>query len=601
MFGLPLRAEDAVSADGRFTLQRVVGQQAPPDARDLAVSPDGRLLAVLPRWGGLDILDGRTCHRLRSYGTKGDTCDVLAWDAGSSRVVVGSENGNVAAWSAAKGTRLWYEGSVADGEVVRLAVSPGGALVAVLVGKRAVEIRRLDSGALVQAYAPQAGEVVDVAWLPGDRHLAVATTDGSFLDVVPLPHAGLGPRIVGPPEALNTIAASPDGRLLAGITTSGSLLQWTIGGDATSPSKLGVVDPTGEAIYNRDGTVLLVASGGGLPTFRMFDTKRLTALGWQRGPGLQFLSTGDGTLWGLTESDHWRAWNWGKDTARVPASVARTGAVTDLPLSASGNMVAPAVGSGFILLPRAGAKMSPQLVASRGFVRALAFVDGGKGVAIATATRRLAVYSTAQGALVLTLPVLPESPHCLVSTPRNEVVVGGRSGMLLVQPLAAERKPRALTGHQGGVFALALSPDGSILASGGFDGTIRLWNLVGADGGRQTLENGAHIEGLAWDAHGAALLSVGEDGRLSRWDMKRGAARHSILAHKGGATSVAADGSLVLTVGADRTVRAWRAPALTPVGSVEVGFVPTYVGIDGSCVRVGGPRGQVIVYRFTER
>ena len=35
------------------------------------------------------------------------------------------------------------------------------------------------------------------------------------------------------------------------------------------------------------------------------------------------------------------------------------------------------------------------------------------------------------------------------------------------------------SGHQGGIYALQFTPDGATLATGGFDGTIRLYDMTG--------------------------------------------------------------------------------------------------------------------------
>ena len=58
-----------------------------------------------------------------------------------------------------------------------------------------------------------------------------------------------------------------------------------------------------------------------------------------------------------------------------------------------------------------------------------------------------------------------------------QVFTGAWDGVITCWDLPSGRPIRTFAGHQDTVFALAVSADGRTLASGGQDGTVRVWTL----------------------------------------------------------------------------------------------------------------------------
>src|SRR5258707_5176728 len=85
-----------------------------------------------------------------------------------------------------------------------------------------------------------------------------------------------------------------------------------------------------------------------------------------------------------------------------------------------------------------------------------------------------------------------------------------------------------LSGHAGSVWALAHSPDGRLLASGGQDRVIRLWDLHER---RELAPLAGHLNtvvALAFAPAGDTLASAGADRTIRLWDVALGRERASL-------------------------------------------------------------------------
>src|SRR5690606_18909351 len=122
------------------------------------------------------------------------------------------------------------------------------------------------------------------------------------------------------------------------------------------------------------------------------------------------------------------------------------------------------------------------------------------------------------------------------------------------------RELLALRGHQSQVSGLAFHPTEPQLASGGIDGTLRLWDI---DFAGEIMTLGGHYErpyAVTFSPNEQQLVVVGSYGLVEAWEIESGLPLLSLpgLDTDVYAVALSPDGQRVATAGWD-TVHIWNA------------------------------------------
>lgn len=152
-------------------------------------------------------------------------------------------------------------------------------------------------------------------------------------------------------------------------------------------------------------------------------------------------------------------------------------------------------------------------------------------------------------------------------------------------------------GHEGIVKAVALSSDGTMLASASLDHTVKLWDMRSFREVTTLKENSA-FDSVAFSPDGAILAAGCDDKTVKLWDTKSFQQTKILSGHNGVITSVAfsPDGKMLATASEDKTAKLWDMRSFQEITSLtgheslvnSVAFSP-----DGSIVASASSDGTI--------
>ncbi len=159
----------------------------------------------------------------------------------------------------------------------------------------------------------------------------------------------------------------------------------------------------------------------------------------------------------------------------------------------------------------------------------------------------------------------------------TQLASGSRDDTIRLWDVAKGQEVRRFEGHTGFVNSVAFSPDGTQLASGSRDSTIRLWGVAT---GQEVRRFNRHIQGInsvVFSPDGTQLASGSDDHTIRLWDVatEQEVQRFDRHIHDINSVVFSPDGTRLASGSDDNTIRLWDIATGREIDQLNHGY-PVY-------------------------
>jgi RNA polymerase sigma factor (sigma-70 family) len=580
----------------------------PGEAQCVQYAPDGKLLAVgcgdcFVRL--LALTPGEGARLLAGHGPGEDRFSKGVWEVAFSR-----DGRTLTSRGSDKTTRVWDVASAKELRQLPkgpgpLAVSPDSRLEARAVEGDAKALRLWDvqAGREVRRLA-HAGEVGTAAFSPDGKLLAVAVT----VAVAPLQkpgrvvlwevEGGKKAELTGHEAKVFCLAFAPDGQTLASGGYDHTVRFWDAAGAKERHPARHLPSPVYQVVFTRDGRTLL--SRGAENRLRLWDVaagrERPTAGGPDNSvaslafsPDGRYVASGSGAT----------VWLWDAATGKpLRALEGHKGYVPSVAFAPDGKSLVSTNADGTVRVwdAQSGKELRHFEGPGRRIERAALSPDGVT-LALYVGDQPNAVYlwHAGTGKEIRRLDVPAESPGVRATVSRLQFAPDGKtlyacSGThlgLLRWDVGTGKSLDPLGKHDGGVSGLAVAADGRSVAAVTLGGSLYLWETATGQA-RLVTKNAGYATAVALSPDGR-LLAAANDGRhrtltngkaidhdanreqVCLLDAGDGAVLRRFGGSTGGVSCLAfsPDGRVLASGGLDTTVLLWGATVQRPAAALK--------------------------------
>jgi WD40 repeat protein len=589
----------------------------------VSFSPDGKTVAV-----GISnivhLLDGATLDSFeppRQLAGHPGEIFALAWSPDGKLLASGAhEDRNIRLWEPETG-KLVRTLVGQDGWTRSLAFSPDGKILAAGSTDKAIWLWNVDSGDVLETLVGHTDWVGGVAFSPDGKSLASASRDGTvrLWDIATGKQhddfkfqVAINPT-TGTPYWTNGLAFSPDGKVLA-VGSTDKIIH--------------LVDPTtGEerhkleghtnwiiirgVVFAPDGKTLATAGFDG--TIRRWDPTTGKEIGKLEGHRFQIaaISFSPDSQRIISSSDQeglLLLWDVQTQQAKPSLRIGQ-GLITTLTFSQDGALLGVVGYNGTIRVHLIDQGRARTFFGSTLASQPMAFLPDGRIVAISDEeTIGIVAPDAVQGQR---LNGLDGSPFNVTTSQDGTLIAAGSStGAIELWDSATGAAKSGLKTDLKTIYALAISPDGKLIAAAGppTDPRVQIWDIATGKL-RWTLPGtNAAIGSLVFQPQGNLLAASDFDGKLRLWNIEDGTLVRTIAAnddrHWFSSIAFSPDGKMLITGSANGELVFWEVATGDEAATLSLSVDAIFslaVSPDGQRIAVGLGDESVRIYELATK
>ena len=578
-----------------------------------AYSPDGKTIAT----GSRDKTWKTTGPRGSSISPIRDFT-VQVWDVATGaekatligharriHSIVYSPDGTTIATAGARGDNTVYLWNATTGKqkgilerhtgsVNSVVYSPDGNTIATASSDTTVRLWDALSGKHKATLTEHAQGANSVVYSPDGNTIATASSDTTvrLWDALSGKHKA---TLRGHTDSVIGVVYSPDGNTIATASSDKTLRLWDAHTRKHKTTLSGHTDAVTSVSYSPDSNTIATASGGRHSndnTVRLWNAEtgetQAILTGHHRIKSIVYASDGETLTYQQTNG----VWSWDAKTGKHKTT--RIHKVKDTPTeySHAGGISA----------------YSPDgnTVATVGSLHTVQLSD------VRTGKRKATLKHTNYFDWIYMMITDREyGIEAMAFSPDGKTIVTGGGyytndeGMVYLWHTRTRKRKTIYKGH-GYVSSVAFSPDGETIAAGNWENEVRLWHAVTGEEFQtiHTRHRGGVLS-LMYSPDGTTIATGGgyDDNTVHLLDANTGALKTTLKGHTGGVTSIvySPDGDMIATGGRDGTVRLWETDTgkhtATFTGHTEVTSV--VYSPDGCTLASRNTDGTVLLWEIT--